>query len=188
MRMKPKTKDVFATVGNFLSSFVTAAVAILAIFLVIVKLLGWNLFSVESPSMSPQYPQNTLVIVQPVAPEEIEVGDVVTYVLNADGVFVTHRVVEINTADRTFITKGDANSSADPSPVLWDNVVGKVLFDIPAVGRPMQFLTAQENRPIVITVIVVLFVISLVWDLVARHSQKKRKKEETTVQEQAEKP
>ena len=96
----------------------------------------------------------------------------ITYVLNEDGVLVTHRVIKINADNRTFITKGDANNTED-SPVLWDNMVGRVLLGIPALGRPVRFLTAEENRPAVISVIAVIFVFSLVWDLIERRKNKK---------------
>ncbi|MGN0172176.1 MAG: signal peptidase I [Acutalibacteraceae bacterium] len=172
-----KTKTVLKTAGNFLSSFITALVAITAILFVLIRLLGWNMFSVDSPSMSPKYPVNTLVIVQKVEPEAIKVGDVITYVLNTDGVLVTHRVVSIDSSSRTFTTKGDANNNED-APVLWDNVVGKVFIGIPALGKPLRFLTAEENRPVVITVIAALFAFSFLWELMERKKKKKKYKHE----------
>ena len=172
MSLSPKAKNILSAAGNFISSFITAAAAIVAAIFVLIKLLGWNMFSVDSPSMAPLYPVGTLVIVQKAEPEEIEVGDVITYVLNEDGVLVTHRVIKINADNRTFITKGDANNTED-SPVLWDNMVGRVLLGITALGRPVRFLTAEENRPAVISVIAVIFVFSLVWDLIERRKNKK---------------
>ena len=169
-----KIRNILGTAGNFLSSFITAVVAMVALLFVVIKLLGWNMFSVDSPSMSPQYPVDTLVIVQNVEPEDIQVGDVITYVLNRDGVLVTHRVVGISKVNETFTTKGDANNSADASPVIWNNVVGKVLLGIPGLGKPIRFLTASENRPLVIAAIAALFVFSLVWDIIAKKNQKKR--------------
>ncbi len=167
MSLSPKTKNILSTAGNFVSSFITAAVAITAAIFVIIKLLGWNMFSVDSPSMAPLYPVGTLVIVRDAEPEEIEAGDVITYVLNEDGVLVTHRVVKVNADNRTFITKGDANNTED-SPVLWENTVGKVVFGIPALGTPVRYITAKENRPAVIAVIAVIFVFSLAWDIFER--------------------
>lgn len=123
--------------------------------------------------MSPRYPVNTLVIVQTIEPEKIKTGDVITYVLNEDGVLVTHRVVGVDSSKRTFTTKGDANNSEDAAPVFWDNVVGKVFLGIPALGKPIRFLTAAENRPVVIAVIAALFICSFVWDMVTRKKKKR---------------
>ncbi len=174
-RLRVKIKSILETAGNFIFSFITAVVVLVAVIFVLIKLLGWNMFTIDSGSMSPQYPVNTLVIVQDITPEEIKLGDVITYVLNEDGVLVTHRVVGIDSINHTFTTKGDANNSED-TPVLWDNVVGKVFLGIPALGEPMRYLTDPENRPIVITVIVLLFVVSFVWDLAGR--KKKKRKDE----------
>ncbi len=171
LKISPKAKKVLEITGNFIFSFVTALVVIVAIAFVAVKLLGWNLFSIDSGSMEPLYPVDTLVVVQDVKPEEIDVGDVVTYVLNEDGVLVTHRVVAINPFDRTFTTKGDANNSED-APVLWDNVVGKVLLGVPFLGKPMRYLTNPDNRPVIIGIIIGLFAISFVWDFAVRRKKK----------------
>lgn len=175
MKLSPKAKNILTTAGNFIYSFITAVVAIVAVIFVLIKLLGWHMFSVDSPSMSPRYPVDTLVVVQDVSPEEIKTGDVITYVLNGDGVLVTHRVVAVNTRDRTFTTKGDANNSEDAAPVLWNNMVGRVFLGIPVLGRPVRFLTAEENRPVVIAVIAIMFVSSVVWDMVEKRNRKKRK-------------
>lgn len=91
-KLSPKRKNSLKTIGNFLSAFITAIALIVAVIFVVVKLLGWSMFSIDSGSMSPQYPVNTVVIVQSIEPEEVRVGDVITYVLNEDGVLVTHRV------------------------------------------------------------------------------------------------
>lgn len=166
-KLSPKAKEILSLVGNFIFSFITAFIAVIAILFIIIKAMGWNLFSVDSGSMAPAYPVDSLVIVQDIEPEQIQVGDVITYVLNADGVLVTHRVVQVDAADRKFITQGDANNTQD-APVLWDNVVGKVFLGIPGLGRPVRFLTDEDNRPVVIAVIAALFVVSLVWDIVSQ--------------------
>ena len=140
---KARARETLTLIGNFLSSTLVAFVALLAVVLVVIRALGMQFFTVESGSMSPLYPINSLVVVREVEPETIEVGDVVTYVLNEDLVLVTHRVTEINASERTFTTKGDANTAEDPNPVLWDNVVGKVVLGLPGVGAPVDLAVAQ---------------------------------------------
>lgn len=130
------------------------------------------MFSIDSASMSPQYQVDTLVIVQPVEADEIELGDVITYVFNENGILVTHRVIDIDTQSRTFKTKGDANNSEDPMPVFWDNLVGKVVFAIPRLGKPLRYLTDPQNRYIVVGAIAIIFVVSLGWDVVKRRKKK----------------
>lgn len=177
-KMNPKLKSFLLLAVHFLSTFIISIVTITAVFFVFIKLMGWNMFYIESASMAPKYPVNTLIIVQTVEPEEIEVGDVVTYILNKDNVLVTHRVTSIDYSNKTFTTKGDANNTEDASPVLWDNVVGKVFFGIPSIGKPLQIITNENNRPVFITVIAVLLAFSIAWDIWESIKKKKAKKSE----------
>lgn len=172
-KMNPRVKSVLKTAGDFLSTFITTIVAIVAIALIIVKLLGWNMFSIDSPSMAPKYPVDSLVVVEKVEPEKIQAGDVITFVLNEKGTLATHRVVSVNSGSQTFTTKGDANNTEDASPVQWGNTVGRVKFGIPFLGKPMRVLTAEQNRPYVIAAIILLFISSVVWDIVSRKGRKK---------------
>lgn len=171
-----KLKNTLKTAGDFLSTFITAIVAITAISLIVIKLLGCNMFSIDSPSMSPKFPVDTLIIVQKIQPENIKPGDVITYILNEDGLLVTHRVVKVNIGSKTFITKGDANNTQDAAPVQWENTVGKVIFGIPKLGKPMRFLTSEKNRPFVISAIVLLFAVSLIWDISSRKNKQEKPK------------
>ncbi|MCD7809546.1 MAG: signal peptidase I [Erysipelotrichaceae bacterium] len=170
--------DIIITIIDFITTFITAFIAIIAIALVVINLIGWHVFSIDSSSMTPAYPINTLVIVQNVDASEIQVGDVITYVLNDDGVLVTHRVVNKNNANETFITKGDANNVEDASPVSFNNVIGKVVLGFPIAGGVLRIITASENRIIVILCIIILFMFSFIWDMIARKRKSKGKEEE----------
>lgn len=174
MRNKQRWFQILHTAGQFLSTTIIAFIALLAVFFVGVRMAGIEMFSVESNSMSPAFPKDTLVFVRKVDPQTIEIGDVVTYVLNADGVLVTHRVVEIDTEHEQFYTKGDANNSKDPNPVLWGNTIGKVVLGIPKLGAPIRYLTAKENRVKIIIALFVIGIISILRDIL-EHTFKKRK-------------
>jgi signal peptidase len=187
LKSKEKLKSNLQLISNFISTFLVAVVAIIAILLVLVRILGLNVLSVESGSMSPLYPVNSLVIVKGVDASTIEVGDVVTYVLNSDGVLVTHRVVDIDNEKETFTTKGDANKSNDPAPVLWGNVVGKVIIGFPKLGTPFRVISAEENRTKVIVALVVIGAISVIWDLIDKSHRKKLNKESSKSSEDPEK-
>lgn len=162
--------NALSTVLDFLSTFIVTLIVLIAAILVIGQLAGFHLFSVESGSMTPTYPVNSLVIVREVDPQMIEVGDVITFVANDDGMLVTHRVISVDPSDKTFRTRGDANNVDDAEPVLWGNTVGKVMFGIPLLGRPFSIMTAPENRKIMISIIGFLLLLSLFWDF-----QKKRR-------------
>ena len=110
----------------------------------------------------------TLLIDKETDPLLIEQGDVVTFIMNEEGMLVTHRVVSIDRTDKTFTTKGDANNVEDPEPVMWGNVIGKVMFSVPFAGKPFSYITAEENRKIVIGVIAGLLILSLIWDFTSK--------------------
>ena len=178
-RKDSKTEEEDVSLGelisNFFSTFFITFFIIIAFGLVGLRLMGFNMLTVDSGSMEPLYPVNSLIFVKEVDPAEININDVVTYVLNEDGVLVTHRVVGIDPANRYFTTKGDANLTNDGSPVLWDNVVGRVVFKIPKVGSLFRTVTAEENRTKVIVVIVSLTGLTVVWEIIGTVREKRRK-------------
>lgn len=188
LQAKNKAKDedeneeenVLSTVLDFLSTFIVALIVLIAAILVIGQLAGFHLFSVESGSMTPTYPVNSLVIVREVAPQTIEVGDVITFVASEDGMLVKHRVVSVDTSDKTFRTRGDANNVDDAEPVLWGNTVGKVMFGIPLLGRPFSIMTAQEYRKFMIGIIVFLLLLSMFWDFRKKEEKTKEKRRNET--------
>lgn len=173
-----KSKEILMTIGDFITTFITAFIAIIAVALVVINLIGWHVFSIDSSSMYPAYPVNTLVIVQKIDANDIQEGDVITYVLNDSGVLITHRVIDKDSENQTFITKGDANNVEDASPVSWNNVIGKVVMGFPLAGSVLRVITASENRVVVIGCIVVLFMFSFIWDMVVKKKETKGKEEE----------
>ncbi len=152
-------------IADFISTFFAALILMIAALLIIANFVGIHLFNVESGSMTPAYPENSLVVVKETDPSNISEGDVITYVMNESGMVVTHRVVYVDEENRTFKTKGDANNVEDVMPVLWDNMVGKVLFGIPALGSVLSVITAEENRKIMICIIVCLLILSFGFDI-----------------------
>ena len=89
---------------------------------------------VTGDSMVPALREGDLIVVKPVTPDEIEVGDLIRY--ENQGLFIVHRVVEIEQSGDSIVlvTRGDSNASTDP-PVVADQVVGKVFLDVPKVGK-----------------------------------------------------
>ncbi|KTG08357.1 hypothetical protein AUR64_19180 [Haloprofundus marisrubri] len=99
-------------------------------------------YVVLSASMSPGIQPGDAVVVGGVASEAISEGDVITFRRSATSETpVTHRVVGVEGegADRQFVTKGDANEKADPTPVAADSVIGRVVLTLPYVGYVSSF-------------------------------------------------
>ena len=130
---------VFSKIIQILTSFI----AILAIVMFIIPLaLGIRPFIVLSGSMEPAIKTGSIVYINTnVYSYEIEENDVIAFKLNNQT--VTHRVVEVNKNDETFITKGDANKDRDAVPVSFINYRGKTVFTIPYIGRIVAFFKSK---------------------------------------------
>ncbi len=92
---------------------------------------------VVSRSMEPTIHVNDLIVVTRASPEDIKVGDIIVFKspLNPD-IYIVHRVIQVIKSDDKiyFKTKGDNNNYPDRWVVDQDDLVGKVLYIIPAVG------------------------------------------------------
>lgn len=115
---------------------------------------GYKFYVVLSQSMRPKVDVGSLVIVKTMNPSNLHKGDIITFTnINLHAETTTHRIVDIkNENTLSFITKGDANNGNDDSLVLANNVVGKVVFSIPYIGKLFYFL---KTRLGIITLIVI---------------------------------
>lgn len=115
-----------------------AVIAVAALAIVVPRLTGSVPLTVLTSSMEPGMPPGTLAVVRPIDPDDIGVGDIVTYQIRVDrtGV-ISHRVIGIAVgADgrRLFTFKGDNNTDADPDRVVAAQVMGRVWYSIPGLG------------------------------------------------------
>lgn len=140
---RQQKNSVFKSVRSILSTLLTVAVILLAAALVGVRLFGYTPYAVLSGSMEPTYHVGSVVYVKDVPAEEIQVGDSITFVRNAGGTHITHRVVAIDAENRSFVTRGDSNATVDAVPVLFENVVGRVDYSLPYLG----YLSYYLSRP-----------------------------------------
>ncbi|TFD65087.1 signal peptidase I [Cryobacterium sp. Hb1] len=112
-------------------------IGLAAVLIVVPKVTGSIPLTVLTSSMEPGFPPGTLIIVRPVAVEDVALGDVITYQMETGkpGV-VTHRVIAINMTanERTFVTKGDNNGAADASAVLEGQIQGRLWYSVPLIG------------------------------------------------------
>lgn len=112
------------------------------------RIFGIQEFNVLTGSMTPAYPVGTLVFAVPTEPEDIQVGDAVSYIMNEQLDVITHRVVENNAEDQTITTRGDANNSND-APCAYANIIGVVKFSVPGVGGAIDYFTNNMSGRVV---------------------------------------
>ena len=155
-------------IWNVISTALVVLIVLCAVFLMGSRLLGYQVFNVISGSMEPEYSVGDLIYVKEVDPYEIKVGDPITFVLNEDLVVATHRVVEIDAENQHFYTKGDANETADASPVHFNNVIGVPQFGIPLLGYVSDFIQNPPGMYITIAVGVVLIIVVFLPDMIGK--------------------
>lgn len=155
---------------------VVVAIAVLAITLIGLKLLGFRTFTVMSGSMEPEYPVGALIYVRPVNYESLKVGDVISYVANDEKTVVTHRIVDVE-ADKDdssvwrFRTKGDANTVADSKLVHYKNVLGTPIIIIPLIG----YFVNSIQQPPGIYITLVVGTLLLAWTFLPETLEERRK-------------
>ena len=140
----------FATASlNALLTFEVVAAAALAAMTSGAQLAGLETYDILSGSMEPSIHTGSLVYVRTgIACDRIQAGEVIAFDIGEDRT-VTHRVLDVNTRDKTFTTKGDANALADPQAVPWNRVRGTVVAAIPKLGSDLDAFTARRAHFIV---------------------------------------
>ena len=130
-------------VFQVLATLLLVAVILACVGIFVAPHFGWHLDTVYGGSMEPTIKVGSLAVIKPVDPQDVRVGNVITYTSGAESsTFTTHRVVEVMNTDGSlmFRTKGDANEDPDPSTVAAENVVGRVWMSVPYVGYAMDFV------------------------------------------------
>lgn len=121
--------------------------------------LDWSPTLVTSGSMQPLVTPGDVVMVRPVAPEELVPNTVVLYDRPETG-RVLHRILE-QMPDGTFRTGGDANASPDSAFVHLEDIQGSAVLAVPWVGRPSLWLHEGRTVAVVITGIGLLVALRL---------------------------
>lgn len=153
-----ENKVMLKKLGNIL--FYVVLISLLSISFIMVKsvkegkqptIMGHKFFTVMTGSMQPSIMVGDLVIAKELPPEQINVGDVITFKSQNSGNITTHRVKEVikDGAGIKYITQGDANNVQDQNTVESKAVIGKVVRCIPKVGTIMSWMKSHLSLIIV---------------------------------------
>ena len=125
----------------------------------------FGLYTIISSSMEPNIKVYDVVFVKRVNTDTLKENDVITF-YSSNSYFgdtpITHRIVEVlNIPDIGIMyrVKGDANEIADNEKVYPNNVIGKVVFKIPQLGR-IQFFLASKSGWLIAILIPAIFIIA----------------------------
>lgn len=169
---------IFKVIGKVLSWALFVILLIAAVFLlyyfVATKIYAakgsgyeprFSIYTIASGSMEPKIKvYDAIVNIKVDSPNDIEVGDVITFVstsLLSPGKTITHRVIAITQDEEgkvCYQTQGDANDIADQACAKYHNIIGKVIFKIPQLGR-VQKLLASKGGWLIFILIPALYII-----------------------------
>jgi len=125
----------------------TAALIALVAIPHLLPVLGRQMYVVSGGSMEPAIPLGSVVFVHQIDPSGVRPGQIITFRLPS-GTVVTHRVIarsEIAGAT-SFETKGDANATADTTPVTSAEIVGDVEMSLPSIGSLIVNLSSTAGE------------------------------------------
>lgn len=173
-------KKTVNKVWNIATSIIVGIAVLLAVALVGVRLVGFQVFSVLSGSMEPTYHVGSLIYVKDVDYKELQPGDVITFLLDEDTV-ATHRIVEVVPDENEpetlrYRTKGDANEAEDGKLVHYKNVIGSPVFTIPKLGYFADYIQKPPGTYVAISVGAVLLLLVFLPDLFSSDEKDKEEK------------
>lgn len=133
------------------------------------KLLGMQVYGVLTGSMEPEYSAGGVVYVQKCDTATLQSGDVITFTLGSDtGGVMTHRIIGVDEVSGGFLTRGDANNTADVGSVDPSRVVGKVVFYLPYMAYFASLLNSSKGLVYVAVIFIVAVILWMLADIVKK--------------------
>ena len=175
-------KQQFRRIWNAVTTVLVAIVIVLAILLVGLRLVGFQIYTVLSGSMEPTYQTGSLIYVREVDTEQLDVGDPITFRLNG-ATIATHRIIEV-VADEDdpnivrYRTKGDANDVVDGSLVEPSAVLGSPVFTVPKLGFLASYIQQPPGSYLALAMGAALILLVFLPDLIFEGDFKKGKREQ----------
>lgn len=172
---------VITRICNLLSVIMVLAVVAVGAVMIVPRIMGNDVYAVMSGSMEPYYHVGSVVIVDKhVAPEEIQVGDPITFHLES-GAVATHRVIAVDEAAREFTTKGDANEDQDVAPVSFDNMIGKAGRSFPLIGYIPLYMRTPKGMFSIGAYVIVFILLQIIPEILKpEESEKEERKTDET--------
>ena len=158
-----------------------------------ISFFNFRMFTVASGSMAPEYEVGDVLIAKETAPENIKVGDSVSY-LGKKGTFtgkvVTHEVTSIEKdVDGNFIfhTKGKANLVEDP-PVYEDQIYGVIIWNPKLLSFIYKVINTKYGLFIFVVLPIFYVIGSEMLSAMLEREDERRKKLKETKEESKEEP
>lgn len=166
---KPGTSDAKRTIA-FTPSLLIMIIIVTISGIIVTTVQDNHIFTVQSGSMEPRIKTGSIILVEKQARDRYNPNDIITF--NHQGNKITHRIIEVipTTSTLLYRTKGDANSTADPTLVYPQQIIGKTTTALPLLGYILSWLKTRGGFALTIlfpaTVIILheLYAIKKAWD------------------------
>lgn len=181
LRKKRRMMRRIKNIWNGITTALIAAALVLAMLIWGLRLLGMDVFIIQSGSMEPEYKVGGLVYVNEVDPHKLQVGDVITFKLGED-TLGTHRIIEVleENGAPAFRTKGDANDFEDNGLVTPDIIVGQVKFTIPELGFFVSSIQEPPGMYFAFCAVATLLVLTILPDILFENTDKNKKTDKSS--------
>lgn len=110
-------------------------------------------------SMEPTLQIDDIIIAKEVEINELKKGDIITF--KQSGKVISHRIIQIinKKESKVFETKGDNNKIADEEFVKPEQIYGKVIFQIPKIGKLVEYIKNTAGFVRIIILVVIAFIL-----------------------------
>ena len=173
---------MFSKIFSAIVRIITITVILFVIAFLGLKFTGHTPFIVLSSSMEPTIQTGSIAFINTHDKDNLQVGDIITYVLKQDskvgtgnnnsvnasaGKTVTHRIVGID--GNELVMKGDANDTADFVTIKKSQVLGRYMFQVPKIG----YLLSADKRILWFVLIGVLVLLNIAASFLIKHEEDK---------------
>ena len=181
---KSKGFKIFRAVFNILIFFIMVCFAFSVCLQRIsnnkISILNYRVFTVITESMTPKYKIGDVLIAKKTNPDELKVGDVVTYqgeVNSFKDKVVTHQIIKIekNNGKYYYHTKGLANLVEDPI-ISEDQIYGKVIHKSIILSSIYKIIGTSFGFYIFIIIPILYLVTSEIIITLLEREEERRKK------------
>lgn len=158
----------------------------------VVNVFGKSIMLVVTGSMEPSINAGDYILIEKISSDELNNGDIITFYSSdksIEGMLNTHRIVgRLDTGD--FITKGDANLTADSASVNPDQIIGRYVKKLRFFRWVNSFKSLKKIAMLLIFVVSALMAFSEVKNIgkiVKSSSEEKEQEYEDKIREAIEK-
>ena len=179
-----RIKKAGKSILHALSIVIVAIEIVLILFLVLTKMsggvptvFGHSVYVIASPSMTPELEVGDIIIAKAYDGGALRVGDVVEYVGKSGdmkGKIITHKIISIDGegAERTIITKGTANTEADP-PIKPSDVISVMKYKTVVIDKIYRVISTTWGFLCLVILPMIAMIVSEIVDL-ARQIKKEK--------------